>query len=116
MNGHEINNGHITIGQVAELVSSKVKIHLSDESVSQIKKCRDYLEGELSEDKGAIYGINTGFGSLHNVRIDGKDLTTLQENLVKSHACGAGPMVSEEIVRQAEDSIISMQVQALKPA
>jgi histidine ammonia-lyase len=36
-----------------------------------------------------IYGINTGFGSLCNVKISNENLK-LQENLVKSHACGQG--------------------------
>jgi histidine ammonia-lyase len=33
-----------------------------------------------------IYGINTGFGSLCNVKISNENLSKLQENLVKSHA------------------------------
>jgi histidine ammonia-lyase len=37
-----------------------------------------------------IYGINTGFGSLCNVKISNENLSKLQENLVKSHACGTG--------------------------
>ncbi len=38
----------------------------------------------------AVYGINTGFGRLANIRIDTHDLTTLQRNLVLSHAAGVG--------------------------
>jgi histidine ammonia-lyase len=36
-----------------------------------------------------IYGINTGF-ELCNVKISNENLSKLQENLVKSHACGMG--------------------------
>jgi histidine ammonia-lyase len=39
-----------------------------------------------------IYGINTGFGSLCNVKISNENLSKLQENLVKS-ACGTGEEV-----------------------
>jgi histidine ammonia-lyase len=46
-----------------------------------------YLMDTLSE---PIYGINTGFGSLCNVKISNENLSKLQENLVKSHACGRG--------------------------
>src|SRR5664280_2195537 len=35
----------------------------------------------------------------HNKTISKDQLNKLQENLVKSHACGTGPMVREEIVR-----------------
>ena len=38
----------------------------------------------------AVYGINTGFGRLANIRIDTDDLATLQRNLVLSHAAGVG--------------------------
>jgi histidine ammonia-lyase len=46
-----------------------------------------------------IYGINTGFGSLCNVIISDENLSQLQENLVKSHACGTGDEVPQEIVK-----------------
>jgi histidine ammonia-lyase len=38
----------------------------------------------------AVYGINTGFGRLANIRIDTDDLAALQRNLVLSHAAGVG--------------------------
>ena len=46
-----------------------------------------------------IYGINTGFGSLCNVKISNENLSKLQENLVKSHACGTGEEVPLTIVK-----------------
>ena len=46
-----------------------------------------------------VYGINTGFGKLANVRIDTADLETLQRNLVLSHAAGTGPPTPTPIVR-----------------
>ncbi|MBN8091242.1 aromatic amino acid lyase, partial [Vibrio vulnificus] len=49
--------------------------------------------------KDPIYGINTGFGSLCNVKIDNENLSKLQENLMKSHACGTGELVPEEIIK-----------------
>lgn len=48
---------------------------------------------------GPIYGINTGFGSLCNVKISNENLSQLQENLVKSHACGTGDEVPAAIVK-----------------
>src|SRR5260370_18745416 len=38
-----------------------------------------------------VYGINTGFGRLANIRIEAADLGTLQRNIVLSHAAGVGP-------------------------
>ncbi len=47
----------------------------------------------------AVYGINTGFGKLANVRIADRDLATLQRNLVLSHAAGVGEHIPASIVR-----------------
>ncbi|WP_430424888.1 histidine ammonia-lyase [Phenylobacterium sp.] len=45
------------------------------------------------------YGINTGFGKLASVRIDAEDLTTLQRNIVLSHAAGVGEASLEPVAR-----------------
>ena len=53
----------------------------------------------MKSNNDPIYGINTGFGSLCNVKISNENLSKLQENLVKSHACGTGEEVPHEIVK-----------------
>ncbi|MFK7872287.1 MAG: histidine ammonia-lyase [Oligoflexales bacterium] len=45
------------------------------------------------------YGINTGFGFLARVRVENDKLEQLQVNLIRSHACGVGRDLEEEIVR-----------------
>src|SRR5258708_29268804 len=40
-----------------------------------------------------LYGVNTGFGKLSNQRIDAHDVLALQENLLRSHAVGVGPLL-----------------------
>jgi histidine ammonia-lyase len=47
----------------------------------------------------AMYGINTGFGSLSRVRVADADLDALQVNLVRSHASGVGDPAEQEVVR-----------------
>ena len=61
--------------------------------------CREYLDHKLENTTSPIYGITTGFGSLHKKTISKDQLNKLQENLVMSHACGTGAMVREDIVR-----------------
>ena len=46
-----------------------------------------------------VYGINTGFGSLSQVRIDAEGLHTLQRNIVRSHAAGVGEPLPKDVVR-----------------
>jgi histidine ammonia-lyase len=47
----------------------------------------------------AVYGVNTGFGKLANVKIAREDTSTLQRNLILSHCCGVGDAVERRIVR-----------------
>ncbi|MBR5918585.1 MAG: histidine ammonia-lyase, partial [Prevotella sp.] len=46
-----------------------------------------------------VYGVTTGFGSLCKVSVSKDELSQLQVNLIKSHACGVGPRVENDIVR-----------------
>ncbi|MBU3729638.1 MAG: histidine ammonia-lyase, partial [Phycisphaerales bacterium] len=46
-----------------------------------------------------IYGVNTGFGSFANVRIDGARLAIMQRNLILSHAAGVGDPLPRDVVR-----------------
>jgi histidine ammonia-lyase len=46
-----------------------------------------------------IYGINTGFGKLANVRIAPDRLDALQVNLIRSHAAGVGAPLAPGVVR-----------------
>ncbi|MBV8393891.1 MAG: histidine ammonia-lyase, partial [Alphaproteobacteria bacterium] len=46
-----------------------------------------------------VYGINTGFGKLASVRIEPKDLETLQRNIVLSHAAGVGEPMPVPVAR-----------------
>ena len=47
----------------------------------------------------AIYGVNTGFGSLSRVRIAPDDVREVQRNLIRSHAAGVGDPLPREVVR-----------------
>ena len=75
------------------------QIEITESVVARVKKNRSYLENRLKEKNEAIYGINTGFGSLCNIEIKPEELSDLQHNLVMSHACGVGDEVPVEIVR-----------------
>ena len=95
---HYISPKSITLEDLDQLLHGHVKIALSEEAKKKIIKCRDYLDQKLAASSAPIYGINTGFGSLYNKNIPKDQLEKLQENLVKSHACGTGPEVPREMV------------------
>lgn len=81
------------------LADKDAKVALTEATKKSILDCRNFLDEKLKNNNGPIYGINTGFGSLCNVIIPDNDLEQLQENLVKSHACGMGLEVPQEIVK-----------------
>jgi histidine ammonia-lyase len=96
---HNISPLLLTIEQIGEILKKDIKLSLSVESLDLINHCRDYLDHKLENNTTPIYGITTGFGSLHNKTISSDQLNKLQENLVMSHACGTGDAVREEIVK-----------------
>lgn len=89
----------LTIDRISDILSSGTKIKLSDTTKIKIQRCRTYLDNKLANGNEVYYGINTGFGSLCNTVISKDELSQLQENLVKSHACGLGERVPNEIVK-----------------
>ncbi|MEZ7499543.1 histidine ammonia-lyase [Flavobacterium sp. Arc3] len=98
-NTHYISTALLSLETVNEIISQQMSIELSDEAKINIQKCRDFLDTKMTTHSEPIYGINTGFGSLCNVKISNENLSKLQENLVKSHACGTGEEVPNEIVK-----------------
>src|ERR1700710_145851 len=44
----------------------------------------------------AVYGVNTGFGALAEVRISAAQVAQLQRNLVRSHSAGVGQPLARE--------------------
>ncbi len=99
MNHHHISPADLTFDKLEELLVRNKKLKLSDESVKRIKHCRKYLDEKIAASTEPIYGVTTGFGSLCNHTISGDDLSTLQRNLVVSHACGVGEPLDTRIVK-----------------
>ena len=99
MHTHFISKEHLSIDLIAEILKSNAKLALSESAITAIVKCRTYLDNKMANSTKPVYGINTGFGSLCDVKINTEVLSQLQKNLVMSHACGTGDQVPQEIVR-----------------
>ena len=96
---HIITTKPLSLSTLRVLVFENTPIELSEEVIQNIKECRAYLDQKIAATSDPIYGINTGFGSLCDVRIHSENLTKLQENLVRSHACGTGDLVPKPIIK-----------------
>ncbi|MGX8694765.1 MAG: aromatic amino acid lyase, partial [Prevotella sp.] len=96
---HFISAEHLTIERIGEIIRNGEKIELSEEAKQRIRRCRSYLDKKIASNGAPVYGVTTGFGSLCNVSIGREQLSQLQINLIKSHACGVGERVPNDIVK-----------------
>ncbi|MDZ4716353.1 MAG: histidine ammonia-lyase [Cytophagales bacterium] len=99
MTNHVISSHTLLLKDLQALVGDSFSLSLGDEARRKISRCREYLDEKIASTSEPVYGINTGFGSLYDRNIGKEDLGRLQNNLVKSHACGMGPEIPQEIVR-----------------
>tara|TARA_B100001142_G_scaffold329231_1_gene391787 strand:+ start:5988 stop:7511 length:1524 start_codon:yes stop_codon:yes gene_type:complete len=95
----KIGEVSLTLAIISEIIESNKRLVLDTKSKKKISECRKFLDKDIASSEDPVYGINTGFGSLYNHKIDTKDLNKLQENLVLSHACGTGDVVPTVIVK-----------------
>jgi histidine ammonia-lyase len=93
-----IDGKNLTLERAAKAIYEQSKVTLSPSAQEQLQASRDVIVKCLAKDE-PVYGINTGFGKLSEVRIPRDHLGELQENLVMSHACGVGPAVGKDDVR-----------------
>lgn len=94
-----LDKNELTIDQVINYLRHDQLVSISNTAHKAITKCRNFLNEKIKETDDLYYGINTGFGFLQNVRINKDQLETLQNNLLKSHACGMGDEVPPSIVK-----------------
>ena len=98
MGSFELTGDALTLQKLEEIVHGSIPVTLSSSAKMQMEKSQSLLEKWRKEQK-KIYGFNTGFGSLSDIKIKDQDLLVLQKNLIRSHACGVGDPFSEEEVR-----------------
>lgn len=88
----------LTLDDFVKVARYKETVRISSTAKTAVRKSRDVVRHNIDQ-KNVVYGINTGFGSLSNVRIADSDFNALQRNLIVSHACGTGDPFESEIVR-----------------
>lgn len=73
-------------------------VELSAEALRRMRQSRAVIE-RMAAGETPVYGVNTGFGMLSEVHIGADGLETLQRNILRSHACGVGEPLGEDVVR-----------------
>src|SRR5712691_4889131 len=83
----------LTLEQIAAVAHGRERVALAADARSRMEQSRRVVEKIVSENR-TVYGVNTGFGKLSDVRIEPGQLRALQLNLVRSHSCGIGNPLS----------------------
>ncbi|HEU5153868.1 MAG TPA: histidine ammonia-lyase [Gemmatimonadales bacterium] len=78
----------------------ETRILLNDDALARLERSRGLVDQAVAAGE-TIYGINTGFGKLANVRVSAGQLDQLQINLIRSHAAGVGSPLPVDAVRAA---------------
>jgi len=79
-------------------IANPVRVELAASARAQVAASRAVVAKALSTGK-AVYGLNTGFGSLSRVRIEHARACELQRNIIRSHAAGVGEHLPREVSR-----------------
>ena len=88
----------ISLAALDDAFGARLRVAWGDESRRRVAEGRARVDRLVASGE-TVYGLNTGFGHLKNVRIPPDQLEKLQENLLISHAVGVGPLAPPEIVR-----------------
>ncbi|WP_266079238.1 histidine ammonia-lyase [Haladaptatus caseinilyticus] len=94
----QVDGESLTPEDVERVARDDATVFIPEETRDRVQRARKRVE-QVVESGEAVYGVNTGFGELVDERIPPEDIETLQANLVRSHAAGAGRELTREEVR-----------------
>ncbi|MEO9484523.1 MAG: histidine ammonia-lyase [Ekhidna sp.] len=89
---------HLTAGIALSIARGITKGLLSEAARNAIRKSANDVKIIADGDR-AVYGINTGFGPLCTTQISKDETSTLQKNLLMSHAVGLGDPIRDELAK-----------------
>lgn len=95
-----LDGSSLTLEAVAAVARARATVEVASEAMRRASASRARVEAAIAQG-ATIYGVNTGFGKLANVRIPPEQLLELQRNLILSHAAGVGAPLPADVVRAA---------------
>jgi histidine ammonia-lyase len=96
-----LGDDRITLEAIAQVARERRAVQLGEVARARMERSRKVIE-EIAAggaEAPAVYGVNTGFGALAEVRISPEQIADLQRNLVRSHAAGVGEPLPTDAVR-----------------
>ncbi len=91
----------LSLDALAEVARAGAEVAIGPGARTRLERARAVVDRivALGPDAPAVYGVNTGFGALAERRISPEQIAELQQNLVRSHAAGVGPLLPTDVVR-----------------
>ena len=94
----QLDGQPLALTEIATVSLGAEPVEVSSSALPRILASRKVIDDIVARDT-VVYGVNTGFGKLADVRVAKNELRELQLNLIRSHACGIGQPLSEPEVR-----------------
>jgi len=97
----------LTLEAIAEVARHGRKVVISSRALAGMHRARAVVDAVVAggDAAPAVYGVNTGFGALAEVRISSVEVKHLQQNLVRSHAAGVGSPLPRDAGRSGARAI-----------
>lgn len=95
---HSVDGHNLTLDTFHRITVLGEKVSVDKKALRNVEQCYQRLL-KLSQSEKSYYGVNTGFGSLKDTKVSPDQLVQLQTNLLRSHACGVGPLFETKVVR-----------------
>ncbi len=86
------------LADVLAVAREGARARLDEAAKARMRRSRAVVD-RLLGDRVKVYGLTTGFGSKKNVFIDPAETQQLQRNLIRSHSCGVGSPLPEDVTR-----------------
>lgn len=94
----ELKGEGLTLQDMREIGRHSCDVVLHDSAVEKMNKAYQVVL-DVIEKGDPVYGVNTGFGKFSEVQISKEEVATLQVNLIRSHSCGVGEALPDDVVR-----------------
>lgn len=93
-----LDGSQLTLADLIAIADDGAPVGLAPDARVRVSAARAVVDAK-AEGHAPVYGVNTGFGSFAETRIDTADLAALQLNLLRSHAAGVGEPLPVRAVR-----------------
>lgn len=93
-----LNGNSLTVEDVVRVANGEERVQIAPEAMARMAASRESVEQAIRGSQ-PVYALNTGVGLLADIRLEECELEQMQVNLVRSHCCGVGSPLSQDVVR-----------------